>query len=320
MSILVIGGRGLIGMHASRRFLREGHPVVIYDVYQGDMGDFFYGLPEPVLVKGDINDYDHVLKVIDQYQVKGALYAALAHGNVDSLKDPSGSFTATVEGTLRILEASRIKNLRLVCLSSQAVYGPRGDLKPIKEDDPLNPTDLYPCWKAMSDLMCLTYNRVFQVDVVVIRTSFVYGAHRRKRRHIIDTWLRKALAGESIEMPDGADHEIDWTYAEDVAQGIFLAYSVRPIPHRVFNISQGKNVPLQEVAKTIMELVPGSKIKLGLGPSEMMSKTQVPMRGPGDITRAREELGFKPQYTIQMGTAELLDWIKNKEPLLKPLA
>jgi nucleoside-diphosphate-sugar epimerase len=163
--------------------------------------------------------------------------------------------------------------------------------------------------------MCLTYHQVFNVDLTIIRTSFVYGPHRRKRQHLADSWLRKALAGEVIEIPDMADHQIDWTYAEDVAQGIYLAYSVRPVKHRVFNISQGKNTTLSELAQVIMDLVPGSRINREPDKSEYFN-TVIPVRGPGDITRAREELGYVPQYTIQKGVAELLDWIKKKEPLL----
>ena len=115
-------------------------------------------------------------------------------------------------------------------------------------------------------------------------------------------------------MPDGADHLMDWTYAEDVAQGIFLAYSVRPIKHRIFNISQGKNVPLKELAQVVMDLVPGSKIKLGPGPFEMLTKSLgPPMRGPGDISLAREELGYNPQFTVQKGLTELWSWIKKEK-------
>jgi nucleoside-diphosphate-sugar epimerase len=132
-----------------------------------------------------------------------------------------------------------------------------------------------------------------------------------------ELWLRKSLANEVIEMGDGADHLMDWTYAEDVAQGAFLAYSVRPVKHRVFNISRGRNVSLQELGQGIMDLVPGSCIKLGPGPSETISKNVVPMRGPGDITLAREELGFEPQFTIQKGLAELLNWIKKQDCLRK---
>jgi len=317
MSVLIIGGRGLIGMHACRRFLREGYPVVIYDVYSGKVGDFFDGLPAPTHIQGDVNDFDHLADVIDRYQVKGAVHVSLAYGAIDAHKELAGSFKETVEGTFRFLEAARNKNLRVVCVNTQAVYGPRSDLKPVREDDPLNPNTIYSCWKAMSDMMCLTYNQVFKVDLAIVRTSFVYGAHRRKRQHLADVWLRKALAGEVIEMPDGADHQVDWTYAEDIAQGIFLAYSVRPIKHRVFNISQGKNITMKELAQAVMDLVPGSSIKLGPGFSEFFNKNVSPLRGPGDITRAREELGYVPHYTIQKGLADLLDWIKKKEPLLE---
>ncbi len=320
MSILVIGGKGLIGIHASRRFLREGYPVVMYDVYPGDVSHFFDRGNAPVYIKGDVMDLDHLLKVIDQYRVEGMIHASLGYATADALKNTHGSFEDIVEGTLQILEAARTKKLRLVCVSTQAVYGASSPLNPVKEDSPLNPSNIYSCWKAMSDLMCLTYQKVFQVDLAVIRTSYVYGPvlgpHRRKRLDLPEAWLRKALTNETVEISEGADHLMDWTYAEDVAQGIFLAYSVRPIKHRIFNISKGRNVPLKELAQTVMDLVPGSSIKLGPGSSETLIKTLVPpMRGPGDIALAREELGYEPQFTIQKGLSELLSWIK-KEGLL----
>ncbi len=318
MSILVIGGKGLVGIHTSRRFLREGYPVVIYDVYSGDVSDFFEGMTSPIDVVGDVDDFDHLLKTIDRHQVRGIVHAVMAHSPSDVLKNPSESFSSTVEGTLRVLEAARAKNLRVVSVGTQAVYGITDPLIPVKEDAPLNPVTIYSGWKAMCDIMCLTYQRVFQVDLVIIRAAHIYGPvyggpGRRKRHDLPEAWLRKSLANEVIEMADGADHLMDWTYAEDVAQGAFLAYSVRPVKHRVFNISRGRNVSLQELGQGIMDLVPGSCIKLGPGPSETISKNVVPMRGPGDITLAREELGFEPQFTVQQGLADLLGWIKKKE-------
>jgi UDP-glucose 4-epimerase len=303
-------------MHTARRFLREGYPVLIYDVYSGGVGDFFEGLPALTHVQGDVNDFDKFMDTVDRYKVEGMVHVSLAYGAIDAHKELNGSFKETVEGTFRFLEVARAKNLRLVCVSSQAVYGRRPDLKPIKEDDPLSPNTVYSCWKAMTDLMCLTYHQVFHVDLSVIRTSFVYGPHRRKRAHLADTWLRKALAGEEIEIPAMAEHQIDWTYAEDVAQGIFKAYSVRPLKHRIFNISQGKNTTLSELAQAIKDVVPTAKIVRKNDKSEYFDNV-VPLRGPGDISRAREELGYAPQYTIQKGVAALLDWITNKEPLLK---
>jgi len=316
VSILIIGGMGLVGLHTTRRFLRAGYPVIIYDPYDGDIGDLFEGLPVPVHIRGDVNDFDHLLEVVDRHGIRGAVHAALGYRAADCANDPFASFSAEVQGTFKVLEAARVKNLRLVCVSTQAVYGPRDDLRPVKEDDRLNPVGLYPCWKAMCDLVCINYHLVFGVDVVITRLSWVYGPHRRGTRPIVEQWLRNSLAGVVIEMADGAEHQNDWTYVEDASEGIFLAYSVRPIEHRIFNISQGKNVTFQELAQTVMDLVPGARIKLGSGRSVSMTKASVPMRGPGDITRARKELGFEPHFTIQKGAAELLSWIKTKEPLL----
>lgn len=196
MSILIIGGSGLVGLYTARRFLREGYPVVVYDLYSGDVGDFFEGVAPPTYVKGDIRDVDHLTKVVDQYNIKGAVHAALSFRAAEILADLPGSFSAEVEGTFRLLEVVRRKNLRFVYVSTQAIYGPRDDLQPVKEDDRLNPIGIYPCWKAMCDLMCQNYHSVFQTDLVVTRLSWVYGPLRRKARPIVEQWLKKSLTGK----------------------------------------------------------------------------------------------------------------------------
>jgi nucleoside-diphosphate-sugar epimerase len=92
--------------------------VVIYDPYPGDTDDFFEGVLRPVDVKGDIRDFEHLIKTIDQYQVGGIIDAVQAYRGSECLSNPSDSFSTTVEGTLRVLEAARTKNLRLVSVST----------------------------------------------------------------------------------------------------------------------------------------------------------------------------------------------------------
>ena len=104
--------------------------------------------------------------------------------------------------------------------------------------------------------------------------------------------------------PVGADLSLDVTYVRDLAQGIRLALTVRPIQSRIFNLTGGVLRRRGEVAEIARQLVPGAEIHLGPGivPTSHL-------RGPSDLTRARAELGYAPCYTLEQGMADWLSWL-----------
>ncbi len=114
----------------------------------------------------------------------------------------------------------------------------------------------------------------------------------------------RAFAGEAVDEPIGADLPQDVTYVRDLAEGIYLAMTVRPIEHRVFNITGGVLRRRREVAEVVRRLVPGARITLGPG-----IPPTAHLRGPSDLTLARRELGYEPRFTLESG---LEDWLAHE--------
>ena len=113
-------------------------------------------------------------------------------------------------------------------------------------------------------------------------------------------------------MTSGRDHPLDLTYAKDLADGIFLVYEKKNYKRRIFNIGGGKLYKLSEIAIAIKEVVDNADIELGPGYSEVLLKQTV-IRGPGDITRAKNELGYRPKYSLKKGIKEYANWLKKQK-------
>ena len=103
----------------------------------------------------------------------------------------------------------------------------------------------------------------------------------------------------------GADHPCEFTYVKDMARGLFRAHTVRPLRHRLFNIASCAHWTRGELVRLVKERYPDAVIEVGLGTSETGN-----LRGPCVLDRAREELGFAPEYALAVGLA---DWLRELE-------
>jgi UDP-glucose 4-epimerase len=322
MTILVIG-TGLLGANVLRKFAAEGYDVIGLDLYPPRV-DFLKEKGIRIL-PGDIRDFPLLSDVIDRFKVEGIINAVM-HQSLNEYT----SFQITAYGTANVLELAKRRNLRVVNISTGVVYMARPRqledmLRKIKEDElsfweesihpPVENTDTgcYVAMKRMGEQLAVLYNMISGVDSVTIRPSWIWGpgplSHYQLTRLSVLLFLSKALAGETYTQPTGGDWKADYTYVKDLANGVFLAYTVRPIKHRVFNMSGGKLVSLREEAEAVLKAVPGSKIEIGPGTDP---KARSPF-GPYpalDISRAQEELGYRPEYTIETGMMEYAKWMK----------
>jgi len=315
MKILVTGGCGFIGYHVAKKFMDEGHEALLYDVAYRKLEIFEKGSTLPRFFEGTVTDLTRLLNVVQENRVDGIIHTGAMPKPITCIEQPVQSFEVNVKGTVNVLEVARISKIRVIYLSTQGVFGATPDLKPLKEEMKVNPTTMYSCHKVASEAMVQGYHLVYGVDALTVRPSFVYGPGQNPQNpNAAFTWLVMAMKGEKVDLPDGAEHVFDWTYVKDLVQGIFLAYTVRPIKSRVFHISGGKNVTLNELAKAVMKTVPGSSIKLGSGYTSGVGGTEkgasVGMRGCADITRAKEELGYTPTFTVEAGMADYHEWMK----------
>jgi UDP-glucose 4-epimerase len=307
--ILVTGGTGLVGAHAAKRLVDEGFSVVLCDVNPRRI-DFVQELDAPV-VRADVRRVEDLLRVIREYKVSEIVHTAAIPSESTCRNDPTGSFEVNVKGTLNMAEISRQRDLRLIHVSSQAVYGDlhHEDLTPIKEEElPTQISGIYAAQKLMGETIVRSYSQLYGLPAVILRPSWVYGPGQMSVQNPVSIMLESAVRKENFILKEGGDHPLNLTYVKDLAEATLLATKTTNLKHLIFNIDGGRLVTVREVAEAIKEAIPGAKIEVGPGYWPAIYQ-QAPIRGAGDLTRAHTELGFMPRYTTSQGIREFAQYL-----------
>ena len=319
MTVLITGGSGLIGVPLARRFAQSGEEVVIFDrvrpPQQAD--DLLKGASEKIkyVVPGDVTDTLQLLEAVKKHRVDSIVHFARVNFHMPTVEK------IVIGTTTNILELAKILGLKRVLIAGTGMeFGTRLDLRPISEDEPVNPMQEYGIAKCAAEMIGWNYARDFGVDFVSIRLSSVYGPLERMpgfqpgsgmfRAASVAQLLRTALDGKPFEMEKGGDYPRDYTYVADAAEGAYLAATVTPLKNRLYHIGSGRSFSLRELADEIGRLVPGAKIKMGPGMLDDMPGIKTSIRGPLNIDRARNDLGFSPKYTLGQGLQEHIEWLK----------
>ncbi len=316
MSVLVTGGTGFVGAYVVAKFAEEGFDVCAYDNKPRKLDSMEKWRGRVRVVRGDVTDLQKLVQTIEQYHVGGIVHTA-AMPNEEFLKtNPVKAFEVNVGGTLNALEAARLKKLgRVVYASTGALFGRRRNLNPIKEGDPVSPSNFYSTTKRMSELLMEAYNRVYGLDTVTVRLSHVYGPgllEQDERTTYVAAYLWKAMRGEAVEESSGGDFPANLTYVKDAANGICLAYATQKLKHRLFHISSGQNYRVSEVAAIISRIVPKATIRIGPGMGGGASLLTTSVRGPLAIGRAERELGYRVEYTLEDGLRDFAAWAERR--------
>ena len=316
MKVLITGGMGVIGAETSRKFVKEGHrPVVLArhrdDSLVGDIADKIDFEP------GDILDMPRLLDVIRRHQVTHIVHAAAFVGAV-SAANPALSIQVNVMGTVNVLEGARLFDVkRVVYTSAKGIYGPvLGDYgpphyKPMPEDMPKNPQRIYDSAKLMSEQTALYYANNFGLDVAILRFATTYGPGKTARHGkmgVTSQIVEAPFNGLPFHHPYGAEAKDDFIYNKDSALGVYLATTADKVPSRVYNIGSGEGLTLNDFAVAIRKQIPGADIKIG--PGDNFLGMPYPPHGVYDVSRARNELGFKPEYDFDRAVGDYVDSLK----------
>lgn len=316
---MVVGGCGFIGSQVCCLLAEKNFQVISYDLHSPGNDSRRPGEPGASIeyVAGDILEGEVIADAIRRFGVVGMVHTVAAGNEAAARDNPGPAITLNVQGTLKLLEAARRTHLKkFVYISTAGVYGKRADRRPIKEDEPITwRGTIYHPSHYMGEILVEMYHEVYGLDTVTLRPLAVYGpsVSSDKKQHLqgkslfFGTWILKALKGEEVEVK-GADTQSDITYVKDIADAIYLAYSMENPRHRLFNISSGVLVSHRQVAETIGKYLPSAKF--GFVPGVQDNPLR-PTQGPLDISRAREELHFTPQYDLDRGVKEYLTWVKD---------
>jgi UDP-glucose 4-epimerase len=320
LSVLVTGGMGVIGSLVVRNLIERGEKPVIYcrHIDWTLMND----IAETVeIVTGNVTDLAHLIDVIKEYKIKHIIHLASLVTAL-AVQRPKEAVDINIGGTVNVFEAARLTDIeRVVFSSSRAVYAPivghygHPLYKPINEDYPLAPSTIYGATKLFCEQYAQFYTQRYGLDIVSLRFSFTYSPGKRARHGasaIISYIVENAMLGEPISIPQGGDAKEDFIYNKDVAQAVILACYAKNLQHQVFHIGTGEVHSLREVADIVKRIFPNSIIEIGPG-------LDLTGRGEGscalDISRARQELGYEPQYGLEEGINDYVSMLQELDLL-----
>lgn len=326
MTTLVTGGNGWLPSHVVRRLAHAGETVVSYDLMEPD--DFlreFLGsdIERVIFERGDVTDRDALRGAATQHGVTSLVSAAAITPRVDrERREPERIIEVNLGGTVNALEVARELPgfRRFVQISSVAVYGDDPGATEIDEDTPANATNLYGITKLAGERVALRYGDLFGLDVIAVRPSNVYGPMERVTPGYagateLREMLRLHFAGKPILVESLDASYRDWTYAEDVAEGIERAWAAEgPLPHRVFLLSGNQQHAVGEVLAAFQRHLPGLTYRV-VPKEEANYSVDVGARPPDRLNRrAAEHLGWTPRTSFADGMRAYLAWIAVNGP------
>lgn len=312
--ILVTGGAGFIGSHLVDRLLGEGgwHVTVV-----DDFNDFYspeikranlsahIGDPNYRLVEADIRDAD-ALSAAFAGGLDVIVHLAARAGVRPSLTEPELYVETNINGTLNLLELARkYKVPQFIFGSSSSVYGINAKV-PFAEDDRIHqPISPYAATKAAGELLCHTYSHLYGLRIVCLRFFTVYGARQRPDL-AIHKFSRLITEGKPIQVFGDGTSRRDYTYIDDIIQGVRAAIDYDKANYEIFNLGESQTVELNE----LISLLERSLDMQAVIDRQPMQPGDVPVTY-ADITRSREKLGYDPTTKIEDGIPKFVEWFRS---------
>jgi UDP-glucuronate 4-epimerase len=315
-NILVTGGAGFIGSHLVDKLLSErAWRVVVVD----DFNDFYEPLMKRAnvrshvadaayrLVEADIRDRAALEKIFDSTKLDVIVHLAARAGVRPSLTEPLLYAETNINGTLNLLELARKQQVKqFVFGSSSSVYGINAKV-PFSEEDPIRqPISPYAATKAAGELICHTYTHLYGIRCVCLRFFTVYGARQRPDL-AIHKFARLIDEGKAIPVFGDGTTRRDYTYVDDIIQGVRAAIDYEGSDYEVFNLGESRTVELRELI-ALLEKELGRRAVIDRQP---MQPGDVPQTF-ADIEKARRLLGYDPHTQIEEGISRFVEWFRSE--------
>jgi UDP-glucose 4-epimerase len=325
LTTLLTGGNGWVPSFVLRRLARRGERVVSFDLMEPDqelkdhLGD---AIDQVEFVHGDVTDAAALRRVAEEYQVDKIIHAAAITPRLHrEMAEPARIIDVNLVSTVHCLELIRTipAITRMVYISSGAAWGSGHELDVLDEESPSRADGLYGILKHTCERICRRYSALFDVDVVAMRPASVYGPMERiTPGYTGATELREMLRIAAADEPlllnslEGPYH--DWTFVEDIAEGIELAWATPNLPHDVYSITCGRHYSIGDMLSAFQRHWPELEYR---EVAEDESNYIVSGDPPGPVpsnARMADDFGWTPPTSLDDGVAQYIEWIRTYGP------
>jgi len=328
--ILVTGAAGFIGFHVAKRLLDRGERLLGIDnlnpYYDPKLKEARLAQLQKsrafTFVHADVADTDTVQDLFGEYQPQRVVHLAAQAGVRYSVENPYAYIESNILGFQNILEGCRYDKVgHLVYASTSSVYGAHTE-QPFSEHQAVDhPVSLYAATKIANEMMAHSYAHLYRLPVTGLRFFTVYGPWGRPDMALFK-FTRGILAGEPIPVYNQGQMIRDFTYIDDVVEGVVRILDVIPAPnpdwksdrpdpatsnapYRIYNIGNNRPVELLSYI-AVLEKCLGKKAQLNLLP---MQPGDVPST-MADVSDLEHATGFRPQTTVEEGIAQFVKWYR----------
>ena len=309
MKALVTGGAGFIGSHLVERLLQTGHEVDVLD----EFNDYYdprikwanlHAVHGQIRIhEADIRDAAAVDRIVSAGGYGSIIHLAARAGVRPSIKEPRLYIDANIIGTFNLLEAARQAGIpRFISASSSSVYGVL-KTAPFREDMALSETiSPYAATKLAAEQLCSNYSHLYGMRTVSLRFFTVYGPRQRPDL-AIHKFTRFIHEGKPIDQYGDGSTRRDYTYIDDIIQGVMACLTYEGRLCDVFNLGESQTTTLSELIQAIENTL-GKKAEIKRMPDQ---PGDVPLTY-ADISKARSLLGYNPTTKIKDGIPRFVDW------------
>jgi UDP-glucuronate 4-epimerase len=327
--VLVTGAAGFIGAHLSRRLIERGDEVLGFD----DLNPYY----DPQLkrdrlaqvvpaegfrfVEARLEDRDALERAFADFRPQRVVNLAAQAGVRYSLENPRAYVDSNLVGFINVLEACRSGGVdHLVYASSSSVYGANRELPFSVEHAVDHPVSLYAATKKANELMAHTYSHLYALPTTGLRFFTVYGPWGRPDMSPF-LFARRIAAGEPIDVFNHGRHSRDFTYIDDIVEGVVRTLDRPPVarddpsllsspatstaPYRVYNIGSHRPVELLRYIE-VLEACMGRRVERRLLP---MQPGDVPDTY-AEVEALRRDTGYAPSTPIEVGVARFVEWYR----------
>lgn len=324
--VALIGGAGFIGHNLALALARRGATVEVIDGLQvnnllsfasGNSNfhnrDLYFQITNqrlellreaeiPLHVQ-DARDYQALSRTLNLIKPEVIIHlAAVAHAG-RSNKDPFSTFDHSLRTLENALDCARDNIEHFIFLSSSMVYG-NFMSDQVDEEHALNPIGIYGALKVAAEKIVIAYQQVFNLPYTIIRPSALYGPRCVSRR-VGQVFIENALNGSKLRVEGDGSDRLDFTYIDDVVDGVCLAIQHPAARNEIFNLTYGSSRSIRELVEIIKQGFPRAEVEY-VERDEMM-----PYRGTLSVEKAKRLLGYAPKYPIENGFPRYIEWYRN---------